>query len=108
MPEMPGAILVMDFDIGLADEESSWWTEYEYDCVDENGQVEETENEHDLAEGEDCMHEDEEIDDDYDGYDCCEDDEMAEYEELNLITAEFFGDADSWERSNDDGWYYDD
>jgi len=36
--EMPRAIRVMDFDMGLADDESGWWDEYEYDCVDENGQ----------------------------------------------------------------------
>ena len=29
-------------------------------------------------------------------------------DELELLREELMGDNDSWERSNDDGWYYDD
>lgn len=30
------------------------------------------------------------------------------YEEMELIREELEDDNDSWERSNDEGWYYDD
>jgi hypothetical protein len=34
--------------------------------------------------------------------------EQEELEELDLLQDELLEDGDAWERSNDDGWYYDD
>ncbi|MEI6215430.1 MAG: hypothetical protein WCP10_15105 [Desulfuromonadales bacterium] len=31
-----------------------------------------------------------------------------DYEEMELLRDELMEDNESWERSNDDGWYYDD
>ncbi|MDD2364555.1 MAG: hypothetical protein PHN84_00175 [Desulfuromonadaceae bacterium] len=42
--------------------------------------------------------------DEYDEYENGQDDS----DEFDLLTAEIMGDNDSWERSNDEGWYYDD
>lgn len=35
-------------------------------------------------------------------------DDYEELEELDLLHDELLEDGDAWERSNDDGWYFDD
>jgi len=142
VPELPRAIQVMDFDMGLDDEEKDIFEEYLEDEDFEDGEEAQAADE----DKEDTDDEDEEynkqeaatdrlndrleaaeaawdkmqqemhaagkkLDISYEEfleealYDPYED--YEETEERAMIMDELYGDSESWERSNDEGWYYD-